>query len=174
MNKASTQRPIGLILSLEPPQKRWSAITMVFITDLPLTRRNNDAIFVVVDRRTKMIKVIAIEKNRTAESVAAKFYEEVYRHHGFPSEIISDRNSSFMSKFWTALFERVGVILKPLSSYHPETDGQTERMNRKLEEMLRCYVDQNQSNWDDFLIDVEVAYNTPLHATTTYSQFYLN
>ncbi len=66
------------------------------------------------------------------------------------------------------------MSLKPSSSYHPETDGQKERMNRKLEEMIRCYVDQNQSNWDDFLIDVEVAYNSSPHATTTYSPSYLN
>ncbi len=95
---------------------------MEFTTDLPLTRRNNDAIFVVVDRLTKMIRLIAIEKNRTAKSVGATFYKEVNRHHGFPSEIISDRDSIFMSKFWTALFERVSVSLKPSSSYHPETD----------------------------------------------------
>ena len=174
MNKSSTQKPMGFIRPLEPPKRRWSAITMDFITDLPLTKNNNDAIFVVVDRLTKMIRVMAIEKNRTAETVAAKFYEEVYRHHGFPEEIISDRDSIFMSKFWTALFKRVGVNLKPSSSYHPETDGQTERMNRKLEEMIRCYVDQNQSNWDTFLVDVEVAYNSSPHATTTYSPFYLN
>ena len=174
MNKASTQKPLGLIIPLEPPTRRWSAITMDFITDLPITKKNHDSLFVVVDRLTKMIRVIPIEKNRTAESVASKFYQEVYRHHGLPSEIISDRDSIFMSKFWTALFKRVGVQLKPSSSYHPETDGQTERMNRKLEEMLRCYVDQNQSNWDEFLIDVEVAYNSSPHATTTYSPFYLN
>ncbi len=72
MNKASTQRRIGLILPLEPPRQTWSAITMDFITDLSLTRRNNDGIFVVVDRLTKMIRVIAIEKYRTAESVAAE------------------------------------------------------------------------------------------------------
>ncbi len=123
---------------------------------------------------TKMIRVIAIEKNRTAENVAEKFYPEGYRHHALPSEIISDRDSIFMSKFWTALFQRVGVHLKPSSSYHPETDGQTERMNRKLEEMLRCYVDQNQSSWDELLVDVEVAYNSSPHATTTFSPFYLN
>ncbi len=72
---------------------------MDFIIDQPLTRRDNDAIFVVVDRLTKMIRVNAIEKNRKAESVAVKFYEEVYRHHGFPSKIISDRGSIFMRKF---------------------------------------------------------------------------
>ncbi len=79
-----------------------------------------------------------------------------------------------MSKFWAALFERVGIHLKPSSSYHSETDGQTERMNRKLEEMLRRYDDQNQSNWDEFLVNVEVAYNSSPHATTTFSPFYLN
>ncbi len=75
MNKASTQNSLALIIPLDPPKKRWKAITMDSITDLPLTKNNHDAIFVVVDRLTKMIRVIAIEKNRTAENVAAKFYQ---------------------------------------------------------------------------------------------------
>ncbi len=166
-NKASTQKPIGFLQPLQPETARWTSITMDLIPDLPVTSRGHDAVYVVVDRMSKMIRIIPLQKNRTAESVAHKFYENVYRHHGFPSEIISDRDSIFMSKFWETLFKRVQVTLKPSSSYHPETDGQTERMNRKIEEMLRCYVNHHQSNWDEFLVDIEVAYNSSPHATTT-------
>ena len=79
-----------------------------------------------------------------------------------------------MSHFWSTLFEQLGVALHPSSAYHPQTDGQTERLNRKIEEMLRCYVDHHQTNWDELLIHAEVAYNSAPHATTTFSPFFLN
>ena len=78
-----------------------------------------------------------------------------------------------MSKFWTSLFKMLHVKLRPSSAYHPETDGQTEVVNRKVEEMLRCFVNHHQSNWDLFLVDLEFAYNSAPHSTTTLSPFYL-
>ena len=80
---------------------------------------------------------------------------------------------SFLSKFWKELFRLLGTKLRPSSAYHPETDGQTEIMNKKLEEMIRAFVNHKQENWDEHLIEFEVAYNSSVNATTTYSPFYL-
>jgi hypothetical protein len=101
------------------------------------------------------------------------FHTHVYRNHGLPLEIISDRDPIFMSKFWTTLFGMLRVKLRPSSVYHPETDGQTEVVNRKVEEILRCFLDNNESNWDLFLFDLEFAYNSAPHSSTTLSPFYL-
>lgn len=172
--KAVTQAPLGLLKPLEPPKQPWQSISMDFITPLPATQNGNIGIFVTVDRLTKQIRLAAIPKDYSAPVVAEIFFENVYRNHGLPQEIISDRDPVFMSHFWSTLFDKLDVRLRPSSAYHPETDGQTERMNRKVEEMLRCYVDHNQRDWDKFLVHVEVAYNSAPHATTTYSPFFLN
>ncbi len=172
--KAVTQAPLGLLKPLEPLQQPWQSISMDFITPLPLTENGHGGIFVTVDRLTKQIRLAPIPHDYSAPSIAKSFFENIYRNHGLPQEIISDRDPIFMSHFWSSLFDKLGVKLRPSSAYHPETDGQTERMNRKVEEMLRCYVDHNQRNWDEFLVQVEVAYNSAPHATTTYSPFFLN
>ena len=173
-NKAVTQAPLGELKPLEPPQEVWKSITMDFITPLPKTSRGNVGIFAVVDRLSKQLRLAPIPHDYTAPTVARIFFENVYRNHGLPDEIISDRDSIFMSHFWSTLFEQLGVALHPSSAYHPQTDGQTERLNRKIEEMLRCYVDHHQTNWDELLIHAEVAYNSAPHATTTFSPFFLN
>ena len=173
-NKAITQAPLGQLKPLTPPTQTWQSITMDFIMPLPETKRKNIGIFVVVDRLSKRIRVAPIPRSYDAPIVADIFFENIYRHHGLPEEIISDRDSVFMSHFWDAIFRKLAVKLKPSSAYHPQTDGQTERMNRKIEEMLRCYVDHHQSNWDLLLTHIEVAYNSAPHSTTTYSPFFLD
>jgi hypothetical protein len=132
---------------------------MDFISPLPKTARGNAGLFVVVDRLSKLIRIAAIPANVDAPEVTRLFHTHVYRHHGIPLEIISDRDPIFMSKFWTTLFGMFRVKLRPSSAYRPETDGQTEFVNRKVEEILRRFVNNNESNWDIFLIDLEFEYN---------------
>jgi hypothetical protein len=146
---------------------------MDFITPLPQIARGNAGLFVVVDRLSKPIRIAATSAHVDAPAVARLFYTHVYRHHGLPLEIISDRDPIFMSKFWTTLFGMLRVQFRPSSAYHPETDGQTEVVNRKVEEILRCFVGHNQSNWDLFLVDLEFAYNSAPHSSTTLSPFLL-
>jgi hypothetical protein len=146
---------------------------MDFITPLPKTARGNAGMFVVMDRLSKLIRIAATPATVDAPEVARLFHTHVYREHGLPLEIISDRDPIFMSKFWTTLFGMLRVKLRPSSAYHPETDGQTEVVNRKVEEILRCFVDNNQSNWDLFLVDLEFAYNSAPNSSTTLSPFYL-
>jgi hypothetical protein len=130
---------------------------MDFITPLSKTQNGNTGIFVVVDRLSKLIRVTANPTPFDAPTTSRLFYENFYRNHGLPTEIISDLDPIFMSHFWKGLFSILRVRLCPSSAYHPETYGQTEVVNRKIEEMLRCYVNEHQSDWDTYLIDLEVA-----------------
>lgn len=172
--KSSTQKPIGLLHPLPIPDERWECVSMDFITPLPETSHGNTGILVVVDRFSKMMHAIPIPSPCTAIATARLYHDSIYRYHGLPRTIVSDRDPIFMSHFWTNLFSMTGVKLTPSSSYHPQTDGQTEVVNKKIEEILRCFVDEHQRNWDQLLVDVEVAYNSAPHSATLYSPFFLN
>ena len=102
------------------------------------------------------------------------FLESRYRNHGLPQVIISDRDSIFMSRFWSSLFKLLGTKISPSSAYHPQTDGQTEIVNRKVEEMIRAFANFDKRNWDENIIDLEVAYNSSVHSTTMFTPFFLN
>lgn len=172
-HKANTRAPLRLLQPLDPPTQRWSLLTMDFIVPLPRTARSHCRIFVVADRLTKMIRLAPMPESSSAPVVANIFHHSVYRHHGLPTEIIPDRDPIFMSKLWNSLFKLLGVRLMPSSTHDPETDGQTERMNRQVEEILHCFAMHSQKNRDDLLVDVEVADNSSPNATTPYSPFFL-
>lgn len=172
--KALNQKPYGLLQPLEPPKNKWTHLTMDFITPLPKSKNGHTGILVVVDRLSKMIRLIPLPEKVDAPLVAKLFKDHIYRNHGLPQVIISDRDSIFMSNFWKALFTLLGTKISPSSAYHPQTDGQTEIVNRKTEEMIRAFVNFDKSNWDDNLIDFEVAYNSSVHATTSFTPYFMN
>ena len=172
--KASNQKPAGLLKPLEPPETKWTHITMDFITPLPKSRNGNTGVLTIVDRLSKMLRVIPTRPNTDALSTALLFKNNVYRHHGIPENIISDRDPIFMSKFWKSLFKLLGTKISPSSAYHPQTDGQSEILNRKIEEMIRSFVGFDKKDWDKYLVDFEVAYNSSVHATTTFTPYFLN
>ena len=173
-NKASNQLPAGLAQSIPHPPRRWDQVSMDLITQLPRTRSGMDAIFVVVDKYSKMIHCVPTTTTVTAPELAKLFFHEVVRHHGVPSSIISDRDPRFTSSFWEQLWKQLGTKLAMSTAYHPQTDGQTERANRTIEEMLRAYVNQTQNDWDQHLVAIEFAYNNGKQASTGFSPFYLN
>ena len=105
--------------------------------------------------------------------LARLFVENIYKLYGLPSNIISDRDQKFNSHFWRAVFQRLDTMLNLSTADHPQTDGQTERVNQVLEDMLRAYVSKRQSNWEDYLPILEFAYNSSKHATTGFSPFML-
>jgi hypothetical protein len=117
---------------------------MDFIVGLPKTQAGFDSILVVVDWLTKIAHFIPTVATVTASGVAALFMRNIFKFHGMPSEIINDRDCKFVSEFWTTLFKMCGTKIKLSTAYHPETDGQTERTNRTLEDMLRMYVGKKQ------------------------------
>ena len=146
---------------------------MDFITDLPPSN-SFDSIFVVVDRLTKMPHFIPCKKTSSSEDTARFFLDNVYRYHGLPDDIVSDRGTQFVSKFWRSLFEILKVDIKLSSAFHPQTDGQTERVNKILEQYLRCTINYQQDDWTEYLPFAEFAYNNTLHASTQQTPFFAN
>jgi len=119
---------------------------MDLITDLPITSKGNDSIFVVVDRLSKMVHLEAIRKTISAQGLAAAYADRVFRHPGVPQRKVSDRDTRFTSLFWRELVKRLGTELHMSTAYHPQTDGQTERVNRVLEDTLRHFVRPHQND----------------------------
>jgi transposase InsO family protein len=173
--KSLNEKPFGLLHPLEIPNERWESISMDFITNVPQTKHTKyDAITVFVDRLTKRIHLAASKTTDTAIDVARTFIKEIFRYHGLPKSIVSDRDSKFTSKFWKALTKQLGIELKMSTAYHPETDGQTERANRTIEDMLRHYISYKQDDWDMHLPIIEYAYNDSVNASTKMTPFYLD
>jgi hypothetical protein len=129
----------GLLQPLLIPRQPWSSVSMDFIIDLP-SSRNFDVIFVIVDRLTKMAYFVLYKKTITGEETVRLFVDNVYRYCGLPNDIILDQGPQFVSKFWKSLFEILKVDIKLSSAFHPQTDGQTERVNQVLEQYLRCTI----------------------------------
>ena len=121
---------------------KWECISIDFITALPKVTGNFDSIFVVTDKLTKVIHLIPTKTTASASDIAQIFVKEIVRLHGIPARIISDRDAKFTSKFWTAMFQSIGTRLNLSLAYHPEIDGQTERVNQVIEDMLRSYCNQ--------------------------------
>ena len=129
----------GLLQPLPIPLKKWQQISMDFIGPLPQSDSYN-CILVIVDRLTKMAHFLPTTTDISAPDVAKLFLDNIYRLHGIPESIVSDRDTRFTSRFWRTLFELLGTKLTFSTAFHLQTDGQTERMNRTLEQMLRAYV----------------------------------
>ncbi|CAI7880326.1 unnamed protein product [Closterium sp. NIES-53] len=160
VNKARTTAPADLLQPLEIPTAPWTCVSLDFITDLPRTPTGFDSILVVIDKLSKMAHFIPTTGTVTAAETAKLFFTHVVRLHGLPSAIISDRDTRFLSNFWTALFQLLGTQIRLSTVYHPETDGQTERMNGTLEDALCSCVNAMQTDWDQHLAAVEFAYNS--------------
>jgi hypothetical protein len=147
---------------------------MDFVVQLPKTKRGFDAIVVFVEKLTKRAYFCPTTTDATAPDVANIFFNNIFKNHGLPKVIVSDRDPKFTSKFWKSLFGKLGTKLAMSTSFHPQTDGQTERMNRTLEEMLRAFVNYKQNNWDELLPALEFAYNNSKNASTNYTPFVLD
>ena len=147
---------------------------MDFITCLPKTAEGHDAIYVVVDRLTKMVHLIPTRTTANAEDTAHLFIEHVLKLHGFPDNFVSDRDPKFRSNFWKELLRCCNCYGHLSSSYHPQSDGQTERTNRVLEDMLRHYVGPFHDDWDRHLALAEFAINNSYQESIKNTPFRLN
>ncbi|KAK9792763.1 hypothetical protein WJX73_010203 [Symbiochloris irregularis] len=145
---------------------------MDLITALPKTAKGHDSILVFVDRLSKAIRCTATRKAIGAQETARLFKETVLRHYGLPEVIIADRDPRWNSLFWRSLFQSLQTKTRLSTAYHPQSDGQTERANRTLEEMLRSYTHPHGDDWDTHLGDVEFAYNSSEQRSTGQSPFY--
>ncbi len=173
-NKNSTHAPLGLLHPITTPESRWHTWTIDFITSLPKTKSGKDCIIVVSDKLSKLSHFISTVTEITAPGTAQLLFDNVVKLHGLPIRIISDRDPRFTSSFWKQLWNQLGTKLKMSTAYHPQSDGQTERTNKTLEEQLRAYVNYHQNNWDEHLSMCEFAFNNAINSTTGYSPFFLN
>ncbi|KAL1923264.1 uncharacterized protein VTP21DRAFT_9640 [Calcarisporiella thermophila] len=139
-NKPTNQRTPGLLSSLPIPTQRWQEVSMDFITKLPQTPGGHDAIWVVVDRLTKRAHFFAINGTISASQLAQLYLCKLFPLHGIPKCIVSNRDSKFTSAFWKELFSTLGTQLSLSTAHHPQTDGQSERVNCSLIEMLRHFL----------------------------------
>ena len=163
--KAEHQRPSGLLHPLSIPEWKWESISMDFITGLPRVQKGYNAIWVIVDRLTKSAHFLPVKESTTSDQLAQIYVKEVVRLHGVPKTIVSDRDSRFVSAFWTSLQRNLGTRLAFSTAYHPQTDGQTERTNQVLEDMLRACCMDYRMTWHEMLPLVEFAYNNSYQST---------
>ena len=157
----------------ETPTRPWEIISWDLIGPLPLSN-NCDAILVIVDRLTKRMILEATNMELTSEGVARVLRDRVFRDHGLPSKIICDRDPRFVSKFMKEFFRLVGIEGNPSTAYHPQTDGQTERVNQEIEQYLRIFVNYKQTDWADWMSLAEFAYNDKINSATGFSPFFLD
>ncbi|KAL8104528.1 hypothetical protein AgCh_028665 [Apium graveolens] len=163
--KAEHQRPSGLIQPLDIPEWKWEHITMDFVVGLPRTRANHDAIWVIIDKLTKLAYFLPINERFSMDRLVRLYLKEIVTRHGVPVSIVLDRDPRFNSRFWRSFQDFLGTKLNMSTAYHPQTDGQSERTIQTIEDMLRVCVLDFEGSWDEHLPLVEFSYNNNYHAS---------
>uniref|UniRef100_A0A3B3C9J6 Gypsy retrotransposon integrase-like protein 1 n=1 Tax=Oryzias melastigma TaxID=30732 RepID=A0A3B3C9J6_ORYME len=169
-SKPTHQAPAGLLRLLPIPSRPWARIAVDFVTGLPASR-GNTVILTIVDRFSKAAHFVALPKLPTAAETATALVDHVFRLHGIPSDIVSDRGPQLISQVWKCFCRALGATASLFSGFHPQTNGQTERTNQDLESALRCVCAQNPTLWSEHLSWVEYSHNSLVSSATGRSPF---
>jgi hypothetical protein len=169
--KASHLKVAGTLQPLPIPSWKWEEICLDFIVGLPNTSGHHDSIWVIVDRLTKTAHFLLVHTTHRAEKYTEIYIDQIVRLHGIPRTIVSDRGAPFVARFWEQLQESLGTHVIRSSAYHPQTDGQTERVNQILEDMLRACVLHYGKNWDKCLSLAEFLYNNSYQSSLKMAPF---
>lgn len=171
--KTPRHKPYGLLKPLPIGERPWSSISMDHIVGLPESN-GCDAILVIICRLTKQGVFVPCHTTNTASDLAELFIGHVFSKHGLPADIVSDRGTLFVSKFWRALCAALEIKCNLSTAFHPESDGQTERVNPVIEQYLRIYINYQQDDWGNRLPLAEFVYNNTPHDATGVSPFFAN
>ncbi|SYW76873.1 uncharacterized protein UHO2_05590 [Ustilago hordei] len=174
--KAPRHRPYGLLQPLATPDRPWGSISLDFIEGLPPSKKYDsktyDSILVIVDRLTKFAILAPTHKTVMAKQTAVLLYGHMVRLFGYPDHMVSDRGRQFISGAWKAFAEQMGVKHSLSMAYHPQTDGQTERVNQVIEQYLRMYCNYEQNDWANLLDTAAFVYNNTVHNSIGVSPFF--
>jgi len=171
-NKASRHQPYGLSSLLELPYAPWQSIAMDFITDLPLSDEY-DQLWLIIDRFTKIVHFIPLQE-KTVADLAKTFAREIWKYHRLPADIVSDWDSRFTSETWKGFLGLLRICPRMSTAFHPQTDGQTERLNQTIEAYLRAFISREQNNWASLLPMAEFSYNNTITMGNGITPFYAN
>ena len=165
----------GSLQSLVLPEAKWQEVSVDFVTDLPAEKDAEDSIMTVVDRATKMVHLIPCHKTTTAGEAARLYWQHVVKLHGIPRAIHTDRGAQFVGRWWREIWSLLGTKLKYGTAYHPQSQGQVERMNAVVSQTLRCLMSDvpNLTRWTEYLPTVEMVVNSLPNRSTGYSPFFL-
>lgn len=172
--KAPCSKPASLLQPVLVPSGPWKQVMLDFVTGLPASTQEFNAILVFTDKFSRMTHLVPTHETCTAEDTAEMFLQHVYRLHGLPQSLLSDRDPRFTSNFWRAVHRALGVNLCLSIAFHPQTYGSTERTNQTIEDLLRAHCSAHQRDWSKYLHLVEFAFNHAENASTAQSPFYLN
>jgi len=171
--KNRMEEVVGKLKLSEVLEKPWIHLIIDFITKL-LVVAGKDAILVVCNRLFKMMYFVATTEGTSAEGLARLFRDNVWKLHGLPESVVSDRGPQFVAELTKELNKMLGIEIRLSTAFHPQTDGQMEWMNQELEQYLRFFVDHRQKDWPEWLVSAEFAVNNKVHTTTKVSPFMVN
>ncbi|GBG73144.1 hypothetical protein CBR_g12861 [Chara braunii] len=173
-NKGRSRVLFGELKPLPIPRAPRLSIAMDVTGPFPRDRHDHDGILTVVDRLSKYARFLPCKYHDAAPELARLLHTGWITNQGVPEDIVSDRDTRFMSAFWTSLMAESGTTMKPSSARHPQTDGQTERAHQTAQMMLRTLIRPDQKDWVDWLPDIEFAYNTSVHPAICVTPFELH
>ena len=172
-NKPNWQSKTNNLYPNEILQGPWETISIDLIGPLPKSA-GYDGILVIVDHFSKMAHYMPINMNITTHGVAKVSWDRVFKDVGIPQKVISDRGPQFVSRFMKELCSQLGIERNPSTAYHPQTNGQTERVNQELEQYLQLYCNYRQNDWAEWLSIAEFSYNNWIHSSIGQSPFMIN